>query len=55
MQTPEGLSLEQQFKLKVLKEQVRNLSLEEAQDYLIEVLRQGMVKDNILRQWMKEA
>jgi hypothetical protein len=55
MQTPGNLSLEQQFKLKVLREQVKGLSLEEAQEYLVEVLRQGMVKDNILKQWMKQA
>ncbi len=47
------LSLEQQFKLKILSEQVKSLSKEEAQDYLIEVLRQGMIKDNILKDWMK--
>ncbi len=55
MHTPGNLSLEQQFKLKVLREQVKGLSLEESQEYLLEVLRQGMVKDNILRQWMKQA
>ncbi len=53
MSTPGNLSLEQQFKLKVLKEQVSHLSLEEAQEYLVEVLRQSMVKDNLLRHWIK--
>ncbi|AMW26791.1 MULTISPECIES: NblA/ycf18 family protein [Oscillatoriales] len=55
MQTPGNLSIEQQFKLKVLQEQVKHLSLEEAQEYLIEVFRQGMVKDNLLKNWMKGA
>ena len=53
MKAPENLSLEQQFKLKVLREQVKGLSLEEAQEYLVEVLRQSMVKDNLMRHWMK--
>ena len=52
MKTPANLSLEQQFKLQILREQVKNLNLEQAQDYLLEVLRQSMVKDNLLRQWI---
>ena len=55
METPGNLSLEQQFKLQILREQVKTLSLEEAQDYLIEVLRQSMVKDNLLRHWVKSS
>lgn len=55
METPGNLSLEQQFKLKLLQEQVKTLSLEEAQDYLLEVLRQSMVKDNLLRHWVKSS
>ena len=53
MKTPANLSLEQQFKLQILREQVKNLNLEQAQDYLLEVLRQSMVKANLLRQWIK--
>lgn len=53
METSANLSLEQQFKLQILREQVKNLNLEQAQDYLLEVLRQSMVKDNLLRQWIK--
>ncbi|MDY7021948.1 MAG: NblA/ycf18 family protein [Cyanobacteriota bacterium] len=58
MKAPENknnLSLEQQFKLQLLREQVKGLSLEEAQEYLVEVLRQSMVKDNLMRQWMREG
>lgn len=55
METPGNLSLEQQFKLQILREQVKTLSLEEAQDYLLEVLRQSMVKDNLLRHWVKSS
>ena len=53
MKTPANLSLEQQFKLQILREQVKNLNLEQAQDYLLEVLRQSMVKDNLRRQGIK--
>lgn len=53
MKIPESLSLEQQFKLCTLQKQVQQLSLEDLQDCCVELLRQNMVKDNILRQWMK--
>lgn len=54
METPGSLSLEQQFKLKILKDQVKCLTQLEAQEYLLEMLRQSMVKDNLLRHWMKK-
>ncbi len=49
------LSMEQQFKLKVLQEQVRDLTKEQAQEYLLEMFRQMMVKDNLMKQLMKTA
>jgi hypothetical protein len=49
------LSLEQQFKLKVLQEQVQNLSKEQAQEYLLEMFRQMMVKDNLVKNLLKDA
>lgn len=52
---PGNLSMEQQFKLKVLKDQVQNLSLEQAQDYVVEVMRQMMVKDNLVKHLLKNA
>lgn len=55
MEIPTGLSIEQQFKLKVLRDEVKHLSLEQAQEYLIEVLRQSMVKENLYKQWMKSV
>ncbi len=48
------LTIEQQFKLQVLKERVKTLTLEEAQGYLIELLTQSMIKDNLLAQWIKK-
>jgi hypothetical protein len=50
-----NLSLEQQFKLKLYQEQVKFLSQEQAQQYLVEVLRQMMVKDNLLKDLLKNA
>jgi len=50
-----SLSMEQQFKLQVLREQVKSLTQDQAQEYLIEVMRQSMVKENLLKHWMKNA
>ncbi|GAB4534396.1 MAG: hypothetical protein Tsb0014_20550 [Pleurocapsa sp.] len=47
------LSLEQQFKLKVLQEQVQDLTREQAQEYLLEMFRQMMVKDNLMKHLLK--
>jgi hypothetical protein len=55
MDMPGKLTLEQEFKLKVLKDQVGNLSLEQAQEYVIEVMRQMMVKDNLVKHLLKNA
>ena len=54
-QLPGSLSMEQQFKLKVLRDQVGNLSKEQAQNYVIEVTRQMMVKDNLVKHLLKNA
>ena len=50
-----GLSFEQQFNLRVYQEQVGQLDLPTAQDMLLEVLRQSMVKDNLLREMIKNG
>lgn len=55
MEIPGKLSLEQQFQLKVYQKQVKELSQEQAQDYLIEILRQMMVKDNLVKHLLKKA
>ena len=55
MDFPTQLSLEQQFRLETLKDQVKSLSQEEAQNFLLEVLRQMMVKDNLVKHLIKEA
>jgi len=55
METPVNLSLEQQFKLQVLREQVKNLTREQAQEYLMELFQQMMVKDNLVKQLLRNA
>ncbi|NES84517.1 MAG: phycobilisome degradation protein NblA [Moorea sp. SIO2B7] len=55
MEMPVQLSLEQQFKLQILREQVKSLSQEQAQEYLMEVFRQMMVKDNLVKHLLKRA
>ncbi len=53
MNMPAQLSMEQQFRLQILQTQVKNLSQEEAQNCLLEVLRQMMVKDNLVKHLLK--
>ncbi|MEH2080170.1 MAG: NblA/ycf18 family protein [Nostoc sp.] len=55
MDLPVELTLEQQFRLQNLKGQVKNLSQEEAQEFLLEILRQMMVKDNLVKHLLKQA
>ena len=55
MNAPGTLSLEQQFKLQVLREQAKSLTQEQAQEYLVEVMRQMMVKDNLVKHFLKNA
>ena len=55
MDIPVQLTLEQQFKMKVYQEQVKTLSQEEAQQYLLEVMRQMMVKENLFKHLLKNA
>lgn len=55
MEAPANLSMEQQFQLQVLTQQVQNLSREQAQEFLLEMFRQMMVKDNLVRHLLKNA
>ncbi|MGB8701789.1 MAG: NblA/ycf18 family protein [Thermosynechococcaceae cyanobacterium] len=47
------LSLEQEFSLLVYKETVEKLNRDQAQELLIKVLQQMMIKDNVIRSLMK--
>lgn len=42
------LTLEQQLELRVIEEQSKALSLEQAQEYVVEVMRQIMIRDNLV-------
>jgi hypothetical protein len=52
---PGELTLEQQFKLQVLKDQVQALTLDQAQEYVVEMMRQMMVKDNLVKHLLKKS
>lgn len=53
MQPVAELSLEQRFKLAALEKDIENLTLEEARNYIRQLIEQNMIKDNIIKQWMK--
>ncbi|MEL6232214.1 MAG: NblA/ycf18 family protein [Cyanobacteria bacterium J06627_3] len=55
MEMPVELSLEQEFELRLLKEQVKQLSLNQAQDYVVEMMRQMMLKENLFKHLMKQS
>ena len=44
-----SLSVEQQFKLRALREEIKNLSKEQSHTYLLEMFRQQMIKDNLIK------
>ena len=48
-----GLTLEQQFKLKVVENQIQGLSQEQAQKLLLSAIRLNLIKDNIIRHCTK--
>jgi Phycobilisome degradation protein nblA len=54
MNTPFEFSLEQQFNLRAFSEQVKDLSREQAQDYLVDLYRQMIVKESLYKQIMKQ-
>lgn len=49
------LSIEQKFELQVIQSQVKNMSLKDAQIYVVEVTRQMMAKDNLVKQLLKNS
>jgi hypothetical protein len=55
MNLPLELSMEQQFHLKMYEGQVKDLSSEQAQNFLLEVMRQLMIKENVIKHLMKGA
>ena len=55
MDASEGLSLEQQFKLEVLKKEIDGLNLEQAREYLLQIFRQMMAHENLCREMLKQC
>nr|YP_009541600.1 phycobilisome degradation protein [Synarthrophyton chejuense]AYR05609.1 phycobilisome degradation protein [Synarthrophyton chejuense] len=49
------LSLEQQFKLAKYKRQLKKLDSKESKRYLIATLKQMMIKDNIIKYFIKNS
>lgn len=54
MNQPAKLSLEQQFNLRSFETQVAHMSLEQAQDFLVQLYEQMLVKDSIYRHLLKQ-
>lgn len=55
MEFPISLSMEQQFQLQVCKDQVKDLTPEQSQACLVEVMRQLMVKENLIKHLVRQA
>lgn len=47
------LTLEQQFQLKICVDQSKLLSPEEVRILLVEMMRQNMIKDNVIKDLLK--
>ncbi len=48
------LSLEQEFNLRLFADQVQNLNPEQAKEFLIELNRQIMIRDNLYQDLLKQ-
>jgi len=44
-----SLKLEQQLELRVFQEKIKNLNRSQLQEFLIELFRQMMLKDNLIK------
>ena len=55
MNRSDELSLEQQFKLARYKKELRKLNSKESKQYLVETLKQMMIKDNIIRYFIQNS
>ncbi|MBW4613331.1 MAG: NblA/ycf18 family protein [Desmonostoc vinosum HA7617-LM4] len=55
MDIPIELSLEQSFNLKVYEDQVKRLSQEQSQTFVLELMRQLMIKENVIKHLLKQV
>ncbi|BAU63727.1 MAG: hypothetical protein Kow0049_09880 [Stanieria sp.] len=53
MLSPIGLSLEQQFNLRSFEAQVQQMSHEQAQEFLITLYEQMIVRENMYKEFIK--
>ncbi|NEQ69868.1 MAG: NblA-related protein [Symploca sp. SIO2D2] len=53
MSQPIELSMEQQFNLRSFETQVQKMSREQAQDFLIQLYEQMMVRENMYKEFLK--
>ncbi len=49
MEIPLRLSMEQEFNLKTYEKKVKGLNQDQAQELLLEVMRQLMIKENVIK------
>lgn len=49
METALKLTLEQEFNLRAFRQQIETLNNDQKDQYLVEVLRQLMIKNNVIR------
>nr|ARO91112.1 phycobilisome degradation protein [Flintiella sanguinaria] len=47
------MNLKQEFKLFVFRQQIQVLSKEQAQNYLLELIKRLMIKDNLVKYFIK--
>ena len=50
---PVQLTMEQKFKLAVIRQNVDNLTLEQAKEHIIELVIQSMIKDDLIKNWIR--
>lgn len=53
MSQPINLSLEQQFSIRSFETQVQRMSREQAQDFLVKLYEQMMVRENMYKEFLK--
>ena len=53
MSQPIELSLEQQFNIRSFETQVQRMSREQAQDFLVKLYEQMMVRENMYKEFIK--
>lgn len=54
MDLPFQFSLEQEFSLRAFAEQVKDLSREQSQEFLVDLYRQMMIKESMYKQFFKK-